>query len=341
MPTIALDAISISGNVDAMLQPHSLFSGLNGLYFLGVAAFAMIVMFKIFKVISFFKHAEFKNDLKAHLVETNYEQSFTFFNRIHLSSTLKTEERNIVLEHELWHVKLKHTWDLFLMEAYHILFWFNPVILFLKKELVYVHEHQVDQNMYSKHQDDYLKHLVASAMGINSSQLLLTSQFYNGLSLTQRTKQMKRKIKNNWTYLAIIPAFAVGLIFISFTTKSSNAISEFDIPLQDTIYEKADVYPEFKGGQQAMIQYLIEHITYPEEEKAKGVEGTVYCSFVVTNKGKITEPKIVKPVNVAMEEEVLGVVSEMPDWKPGEKDGKKVNVRYILPVAFKLPADEK
>ncbi len=335
IPTIELNAILISENVNTILQSSFVFS-LLFLYGIGVIGLSVVAVFKVFKVFSFFREAKFTQTLNVYLISTDCAQSFTFFNRIHLSNSLKGKEREIVLEHELLHVKLHHTWDLILMEIYHALLWFNPMMILFKKELVYVHEYQVDRDMYLKHENQYLKHLIASSMGVNSSQLLLTSQFYNGLSLTQRTKQMKRKIKNNWKSLMLIPAFAIGLSFISFTSKSTG-VPKVEIVTNDSIYERADVYPEFPGGQKAMIQFIIENIKYPKEEKEKGIEGTVYCGFVVTKTGEIVDMEILKHINEAMEEEVLRIISMMPKWTPGKKDGKMVSVKYVLPVKFALP----
>jgi hypothetical protein len=40
--------------------------------------------------------------------------------------------------------------------------------------------------------------------------------------------------------------------------------------------------------------------------------------------------------NASLDAEALRVVGLLPQWKPGEKDGKAVDVRIYLPVAFRL-----
>jgi TonB family protein len=336
IPSIQLNMISVGEDVLTSIESPKLFFSLTNLYWLGVIILISLTIYKVIKAFSYFKGASYSKELKVYVNSTDHHQSFTFFNKVHLSNSLDQKDSEIVLEHELLHIKYQHTWDLILMEFYHALLWFNPVMLLLKKELVYVHEYQVDQDMYLKYNKDYLAHLLASVMGVNSSQLLLTSQFYNGLSLTQRTKNMKTKIKNNWKLIAVIPAFAVGLSFISFTSKST-IIPKVAVLTQDTVYEYGDVAPEFTGGEKAMIQFIVENIRYPEKEKKDGIEGTVHCGFVVNKKGKIVDVKIMKAVNDALEKEVMRVVDMMPNWIPGEKDGKIVSVRYVMPVKFKLP----
>jgi len=39
--------------------------------------------------------------------------------------------------------------------------------------------------------------------------------------------------------------------------------------------------------------------------------------------------------------EALRVVSSMPAWTPGKQDGKPVNVRYNIPISFRLTSPSK
>ena len=64
--------------------------------------------------------------------------------------------------------------------------------------------------------------------------------------------------------------------------------------------------------------------------------GFVIVQFVVNSDGSIVDPQVVKPVNPYLDKEALRVVSSMPNWKPGEQRGKKVRVRFTLPVTFRL-----
>ena len=67
-----------------------------------------------------------------------------------------------------------------------------------------------------------------------------------------------------------------------------------------------------------------------------GIQGRVIVQFVINADGSIVDPQVIKPVNPYLDKEALRVVSTMPKWKPGEQDGKKVRVRFTLPVTFRL-----
>jgi TonB family protein len=81
---------------------------------------------------------------------------------------------------------------------------------------------------------------------------------------------------------------------------------------------------------------MMEEVKYPKEAANAGVEGKVFVEFTVTKEGKIKDAKVAKGAEESLDKEALRVVNAMPDWTPGEKDGKKVDVKMTLPIAFKL-----
>ena len=96
-----------------------------------------------------------------------------------------------------------------------------------------------------------------------------------------------------------------------------------------------DGAPKFPGGNPQ--RYITENLRYPAEAIEKGIEGKVYVQFVIDTAGKVTEPKVVRGIHPLLDAEAIRLVNEMPDWMPGKKDGKPVNVSFILPVNFVLP----
>lgn len=94
--------------------------------------------------------------------------------------------------------------------------------------------------------------------------------------------------------------------------------------------------PRYPGGQSAMNEYLIANTKYPADAKAEGVEGRVVCSFVVDEDGNVVEVKVVRSAHPSLDAEALRVISSMPKWQPGTKDGKPVRVRLSMPLTFKL-----
>lgn len=95
----------------------------------------------------------------------------------------------------------------------------------------------------------------------------------------------------------------------------------------------ADEMPEFYGN---VFEYLSKNIHYPPIAQEEGIQGKVYCQFVVNMDGTIVDAKVMTPVHPSLDKEALKVINGMPKWKPGKQKGKAVRVKFILPVNFRL-----
>ena len=104
------------------------------------------------------------------------------------------------------------------------------------------------------------------------------------------------------------------------------------------VYEKVEKMPQFVGGDAELIKFLQNNMRYPVAAEKNGIQGRVVCSFVVECNGSITNVKVVKSVDPLLDEEAVRVLSLMPKWTPGAKDGVPVRVKYTVPVTFMLTA---
>lgn len=103
-----------------------------------------------------------------------------------------------------------------------------------------------------------------------------------------------------------------------------------------TVYDVVAVSPEYPGGPGEMAVFIQKTFEYPEMAREMGEQGTIWVEFVVYTDGKIKDVKVVKGVSESLDREAMRVVKKMPNWKPGEQAGKKVNVRYTIPIKAKL-----
>lgn len=109
-----------------------------------------------------------------------------------------------------------------------------------------------------------------------------------------------------------------------------------DAPVTGEVYEVADKMPEFPGGMTGLMQHLSKNIRYPAEAHTNNIQGRVVVSVIINTDGKATNAQIVQGVAPSLDAEALRVATTMPDWTPGTKDGKPVNVKYTFPVVFRL-----
>ncbi|NDV47509.1 TonB family protein [Paludibacter sp. 221] len=126
------------------------------------------------------------------------------------------------------------------------------------------------------------------------------------------------------------------LIFSILFTGISGALAQ-DTEQEDyLIMEKIEKMPQFPGGQQELFQYLNKTMKYPANAQMKRTEGRVLVSFIVNKEGEITYPRIACGVSSDLDKEALRVIMLMPNWEPGIQKGKKVSVKYTLPINFSL-----
>ena len=104
----------------------------------------------------------------------------------------------------------------------------------------------------------------------------------------------------------------------------------------DSVYEVAEVMPEFPGGTQALFEFISKNLEYPQNAIDGQIEGRVIVQFVVDKAGKVGNIQVVRSIDKLLDQAAIDVVRALPAWKPGMQNGKPVNVRYTLPIAFKL-----
>lgn len=114
------------------------------------------------------------------------------------------------------------------------------------------------------------------------------------------------------------------------------AESEVKTSSTGQIFHIVEEQPEFPGGIDQLMKFLIETTRYPAEAKDEGATGVVYVQFVVGRSGIVSHPEILRGVHPALDFEAMRVVKEMPAWTAGRQRGKTVPVYYKIPFRFNL-----
>lgn len=121
---------------------------------------------------------------------------------------------------------------------------------------------------------------------------------------------------------------------------------DFDFPIEggdgpvDDVLNKefriVEEMPEFPGGEAALFKFIGENTVYPADAREFNYQGTSYVEFTIETDGSITGVKAIRPLDFGLNEEAMRVIKLMPKWKPGEQRGRKVRVRYTIPIRFAL-----
>lgn len=128
--------------------------------------------------------------------------------------------------------------------------------------------------------------------------------------------------------LCLLPAMLFG--------QNTGTISTKGTVKGEQIYDIVEQNPEFPGGYSALTEWIDDNLKYPVEAAMDGIEGRVIVQFIVRPTGKIVDAKVVRGIAPSLDKEALRLINIMPNWIPGRQKGKAVNVRYTLPITFKL-----
>ena len=117
--------------------------------------------------------------------------------------------------------------------------------------------------------------------------------------------------------------------------KVTETTSKAEPPVQsEKTFDVVDKMPSYPGGNGALQKWLASNMIYPTAAE-NGIEGRVIVTFVVEADGSVSDVRIARGVDPALDQEALSVVKRMPKWIPGMQNGEPVRVKFNVPVTFK------
>lgn len=94
-----------------------------------------------------------------------------------------------------------------------------------------------------------------------------------------------------------------------------------------------DKMPEFPGGDIALKKYIATHFKQPKVPADEvDVTSKIYVKFCINKKGGVERVNIVRSSHPKYNKQAIKVISSMPKWKPGVKNGKPVCVWLTTPI---------
>jgi TonB family protein len=263
---------------------------------------------------------------------------------------MQKPEGAAILAHELAHVRRRHSLDVLLIEFVQVFLWFHPLLPLIKRSIRNVHEYQADADVLKQVPVRPYGQILLYQARCNDPQLLLVNHFFT-TQIKQRIMMMTRKPSSKrqlWAYALAMPALVMmSLFFLQTEANAEENTPVSTMAVQTTTETDPDQMPVFPGcedagetqqqcSNQKLISFIIKNLKYPQTAKKEGVEGMALISFKINAAGEVIDAKIEKDPGAGCGAEALRIVTEMPKWKPGIKDGKAVAVEMKLPFQFKL-----
>ena len=190
-------------------------------YFL-VSAFLLAVLF-----ISFYKISRLrKNYPGTKMKEISFISTdargtpFSFFNSIFWNNAidLHSSQGQKIFNHEIAHVKEKHSYDKLFMNVVLIIFWVNPFFWLFRKELNMIHEFIADQKAVEDNDISAFAEMILHTVYPGQKFSLINPFFYSPLK--RRILMLTQNKNPKVSYLGRLLALPLAaIIFFAFTLK--------------------------------------------------------------------------------------------------------------------------
>ena len=219
-------------------------------------------------------------------------QPFSWMHYIVMNRRDYEDGNPAILAHERGHIRLRHSWDLLLVDTLTALQWFNPAMWMLRQDLRAIHEYEADGAVLSQginaRQYQYL--LITKAAGIGGYSLangISHSTLKNRINMMLHKKSERRSLLK---LLALIPIVGLALALNART-------------VTDYVYDEPQKQQPVKKGKKAgTIKVNGQNIKVVEQDDIVTMEGEVEAS-----------------AQESPADDAFDVVEQMPEYPGGPK----------------------
>ena len=321
---------SDANNTDATIATQESENAVSGLwvrypayiYIIGVTVALAVYIFRLLTLMRVIlrsrriSHPIVPKDVHL-MLDMSIKQPSSWMHWIFIGPIDLKQNAEIVLRHELAHVRMRHSWDVILCDLTCHMLWCLPFAWILRQDLVDVHEFQADEAVLQDGvtQEDYEHLLVRKAV---PTQFIPIMNTLRRGAVKKRFAMMHSGQSSQWSRLKLlylVPALAAclwvsakGEVYTTYlngklaTLEELKALDSSTIARVDVIHSQKKVYvetvsepfanveqmPQYPGGDAAFNQYMAHHVRYPKAAAENGVVGSVKVQFIVEADGRIS-----------------------------------------------------
>ena len=268
---------------------------LPAIFIIGVVATLGHTLMSMFRILMLIKRSEKHpkpDGITICVTDNGQIQPFSWMRYIVMSRRDYEDGNPAILAHERGHIRLRHSWDLLLVDTLTALQWFNPAMWMLRQDLRAIHEYEADGEVLSlginARQYQYL--LITKAAGIGGYSLangISHSTLKNRINMMLHKKSERRSLLK---LLALIPIVGLALALNART-------------VTDYVYDEPQKQQPVKKGKKAgTIKVNGQEIKVVEQDD------------IVTVEGEVEAPAQESPADDAFD-----VVEQMPEYPGGPK----------------------
>ena len=111
---------------------------------------------------------------------------------------------------------------------------------------------------------------------------------------------------------------------------------------ESKVFDQVDEMATPIFGLNNLYKDISHTLLYPKQAREMGIEGKVFIEFVIQTNGEMSDFKVVKGIDDAVDTEALRALMQINTrWRPAIHQGEIVKMKMTLPIAFKLNGSEK
>ncbi|MBQ8051500.1 MAG: TonB family protein [Bacteroidaceae bacterium] len=195
-----------------------------------------------------------------------------------------------VMQHELAHVRLGHSWDILLLSLVEALQWFNPCVWMLDASLREVHEYEADDAVLRRGISAREYQLLLIEKAVVSSRYPMVNSFNHSL-LKNRITMMTKPRTPKWARLKVL--YAVPLTLLAVGAFASGQLREMEKPIagQETA-PTASAEKKVIHAKPGTLRLIVDGKEMTEQEAINAVQGKEIQNTVTTQPDGSTELQI-------------------------------------------------
>jgi beta-lactamase regulating signal transducer with metallopeptidase domain len=326
-------------------EPTLFFNAFHLIFWIGIAVASLLFVLKLYHIFKLISSHEKQHKQKYWLVLLEKNSAFSFFKYLFLGKNIPAETQQQIIEHELVHIRQKHSVDLLFFEMQRIVFWFNPFSYLYQQRISELHEFIADAKAIKDTNSTlYFNKLLLQTFDTTHTSFI--NPFFKH-SLLKKRIQMFRKNKSKQVlklkYLLLIPVTILMVFFsIKLVAQKNSTAKTKEKSYELSLVKKSPIYP---GCENITSQYEIrkclseniythfkENFDFTLLKTSKDKRKMVYIGLLIGKNGKTTATIFTEDEKV--KKEALHLVSELSTMTPGIRKGENVAVRFSVFINY-------
>src|SRR5690606_17507209 len=218
------------------------------IFYGGMFLSAFLFGYKLYQIIQLKRKGEIQYFEKfTRVVVRDSNMAFSFFRSIFLGDRVPGEDYKSIVQHELVHIKQRHSLDLLFFEGMRIIAWFNPLVYVYQSRISELHEFIADAQVAKTHRAEQYQLLLSQVF--QTRYISFVNPFFKTSLIKKRIVMLqKTESKQIWRlkYLLMLPLVVGMLVYTSAEGQVPDQDPSVDVPF--SIVEEVPIFPGCEGA---------------------------------------------------------------------------------------------